>query len=59
MSKKIYVNCTQNLGYTILKKHSGRDMYKWVIDIKVVLRERGYKPYKLFESKCVYKHILM
>jgi len=36
-----------------------RDMYTWVINIKMVLRERGYKPYKHFESKCVYKHILI
>jgi len=36
-----------------------RDMYTWVINIKMVLRERGYKLYKHFESKYVYKHILI
>jgi len=34
-------------------------MYAWVINIKMVLREGGYKPYKLFESRFVYKHILI
>jgi len=36
-----------------------RDMYTWVINIKMVLRERGYKPYKRFESECFCKHILI
>jgi len=34
-------------------------MCTWVINIKMVLRERGYKPYKRFESKCIYEHILI